>query len=403
MRRRPPLLFYCQHSLGMGHLVRSLALARALAKHFRVVFLNGGPLPDLLALPSGIKIVNLPPLGFGRDMQLVSRDTSNSVEDAEVVRRRVILDTFTSLRPEAVLIELFPFGRKKFAKELLPLLELARIGDAPLPVVACSLRDILVNRAQSHDDLVVERANRYFDAILVHSDPAFARLEETFHPQSALRVPVRYTGFVSSERVIHPLPAGGRKGRVIVSAGGGLVGDPLLRAAIEAYPLVAKSEQLEMKVIAGPFLPEVSWRELRALAKGKKGLFLKRSVPNLCSELAEARASISQCGYNTAMDLLRSRVPALVVPFAEGRESEQTNRARRLESMGALRVLPEDELNPQRLADEIRALLRFKPQSGDLNLDGARTSAWIMAELVQRRNLDRVKRQPAALEPKEQQ
>jgi hypothetical protein len=27
---------------------------------------------------------------------------------------------------------------------------------------------------------------------------------------------------------------------------------------------------LEIKVIAGPFLPEVSWRELRALAKGKK-------------------------------------------------------------------------------------------------------------------------------------
>jgi predicted glycosyltransferase len=250
---------------------------------------------------------------------------------------------------------------------------------------------------------VVERANRYFDAILVHSDPAFARLEETFHPQSALRVPVHYTGFVSSERVTRPLPARRRKRRVIVSAGGGLVGDALLRAAIEAHPLVAKSERLEMSVIAGPFLPEVSWRELRALAKGNKDLVLKRSVPNLCSELAEASASISQCGYNTAMDLLRSRVAALVVPFAQGRESEQMNRARRLENMGALRVLPEDELNPQRLADEIRALLRFKPQSGNLNLDGARTSARIMAELVQRRRLDRAKRRPAATEREERQ
>jgi predicted glycosyltransferase len=336
-------------------------------------------------------------------MQLVSRDTSNTVEDAEILRQRVILDTFTSLRPEAVLIELFPFGRKKFAKELLPLLQLARNGDAPPPVVACSLRDILVNREQSHDDLAVERANRYFDAILVHSDPAFARLEETFHPQSALRVPVHNTGFVSSGRAIHPLPPGKRKRRVIVSAGGGLVGESLLRAAIEAYFLVAKSERLEMRVIAGPFLPEVAWRELRALAKDKKGLLLKRSVPNLCSELAKARASISQCGYNTAMDLLRSRVPALVVPFDQGRESEQMNRARRLESMGAVRVLPEDELNPQRLADEIRALLRFKPQSGNLNLDGARTSARIMADLVQRRSLNRAKRLPATTPKKEQQ
>jgi predicted glycosyltransferase len=385
VRNRPALLFYCQHSLGLGHLVRSLALARALTAHFRVVFLNGGPLPDGLPLPLGVKIVNLPPSGFGRDMRLVRREARGTVDDAEAPRKRIILDTFTALRPAAVLIEMFPFGRKKFAPEFLRLLRRARNSEAPTPVVACSLRDILADRAQSHGDLVVERANSYFDAILVHSDPAFARMEETFHRQSALRVPVHYTGFVSSGRVIHPTPASRRTRRVIVSAGGGLVGGPLLRAAIEAYSLVVKSEHLEMKLIAGPFLPEVSWRELRTLARGKKGLFLKRSVPNLCSELASASASISQCGYNTALDLLRSRVPALVVPFAQGRENEQLNRARRLESLGALRVLPEDELNPQRLAEEIRALLRFKPRSGNLNLDGARNSAQIMADLVRHR------------------
>jgi predicted glycosyltransferase len=63
-----------------------------------------------------------------------------------------------------------------------------------------------------------------------------------------------------------------------------------------SIPLVTKSEHLEMKVVAGPFLPEVSWGELRALATGKRGLFLRRSVLNLCSELAEATVSISQCG-----------------------------------------------------------------------------------------------------------
>ena len=31
MRARPSLLFYCQHSLGMGHLMRSVALTRSLA------------------------------------------------------------------------------------------------------------------------------------------------------------------------------------------------------------------------------------------------------------------------------------------------------------------------------------------------------------------------------------
>jgi predicted glycosyltransferase len=47
---KPALLFYCQHSIGMGHLTRSFALALALARDFRVAFLNGGPFLPALRL-----------------------------------------------------------------------------------------------------------------------------------------------------------------------------------------------------------------------------------------------------------------------------------------------------------------------------------------------------------------
>src|SRR6185369_15896664 len=114
MSRRPAILFYCQHSLGMGHLVRSMALAAGLAEQFRVVYLNGGPLPEGINLPSGMEIINLPPLGIDADGQLVSRDPSRTVAEARQIRRSMILETFHWLRPRIVLIELFPFGRKKF-------------------------------------------------------------------------------------------------------------------------------------------------------------------------------------------------------------------------------------------------------------------------------------------------
>ena len=42
---KPALLFYCQHSVGLGHLMRSYALTEALAERFRVVLLAGGELP----------------------------------------------------------------------------------------------------------------------------------------------------------------------------------------------------------------------------------------------------------------------------------------------------------------------------------------------------------------------
>jgi len=199
---KPALLFYCQHSLGIGHLTRSFALVRALTQRFRVVLLNGGPLPAGIAVPEGIELVHLPPVGLDVRHRLVSRDTALSLEQAQAQRRALILATFHSCRPALVLVELFPFGRKKFAAEILPLLRAAKACTAR-PVVACSLRDILVSARddqQRHDERARRLADRYFDAVLVHADPAFARLEESFRPARPLRVPVLYTGFVAPER-----------------------------------------------------------------------------------------------------------------------------------------------------------------------------------------------------------
>ncbi len=384
----PTLLFHCQHSLGMGHLVRSLAIAAGLAEYFRVVFLNGGPLPKGTKAPDGVELVALPPLGLGPDgHSLVSRDRRRTVDRVQQMRRRTILATLEATRPSVVLIELFPFGRKKFADELIPLIEAARSPGSQRPLILCSLRDILVGRRPDqhhHDERASTLANRYFDAVLVHADPAFARLEESFRPRSPLRIPVHYTGFVANDNAGNApgqqrtLP---RRPPIVVSAGGGLVGEPLFRAAVEAHAELWPTEHVPMKLIGGPFVPEEAWQALRAAARGRRGLQLRRQVPDLRAELQGAAASISQCGYNTAMDILRAGIPALVVPFAEGLEDEQMTRARRLERLGAVRVLDSRRLDGATLADGIRALLQFQPRRVNLDMDGERTTAQIVATL----------------------
>ncbi len=124
---RPTVLIYCQHSLGMGHLVRSLALARGLTTRFDVVFLNGGRFPEAMAKPAGIEVIDLPPLGMGADAsaELVSLDARYDVATAQALRQTMILDALERTRPAAIVIELFPFGRKKFANEIVPLLQAA--------------------------------------------------------------------------------------------------------------------------------------------------------------------------------------------------------------------------------------------------------------------------------------
>jgi predicted glycosyltransferase len=388
MTSRPTLLFYCQHAMGMGHLVRSLALAEALSHSFRVVLLNGGELPSTLSLPQTIEIVNLPPLRLAGG-QLISCDNRYSVAQAQRARIDQILNSLRQLRPEVLLTELYPFGRKKFEFELLPLLEEAKTHAYFTPLIVCSLRDILVSGKsdqQEHEQRIVSAANRWFDAILVHSDPSFARLEESFHPRTALSPAGHHTGFVVGNRQNVSRDRLGN-GPVVVSAGGGHYGFQLLNSAIEAHALLSETEPFTMKVVAGPFLPEAEWKKLRVAINGRRGVTLVRSVPDLFAELVQARASVSQCGYNTAMEIIQSEIPALVVPFADGGEDEQLKRARRLEALGALRVMEQKEMTPQRMASEIRKLIDFQPRTMHLNFDGARRSTEILCELLERRRV----------------
>jgi predicted glycosyltransferase len=353
---RPALLFYCQHSVGLGHLMRSYALCEKLADRFRVVLLCGGELPQGIAPPEQVELVALPPLGVRPGGGFGSGDPRYTTEDAWAIRSQRIHETLQRTRPKVVLVELFPFGRAKFARELLPLLQAARDRGA---FTACSLRDMLVStrsNQREHDDRAATLANAHLDAVFVHCDPRFARLEETFKPAEPLSIPVHYTGFVAKG---NEATEDDRGEHIVVSAGGGRVGAPLIKAAMEA------SDGRPMRAIAGPLMPQADYDKLQELAPANVELI--RSVPDLAAELTRAKASISQCGYNTALDLLRTRVPALVVPYATPEEDEQTRRARRLEQLGVLQVATH-------INGDLPRLLDFTPSPTTLDLAGAATT-----------------------------
>jgi hypothetical protein len=136
----PRLLFYCQHAVGLGHLARSLALADGLARRFDVVLLNGGRLPAGTQVPDGVRLVNLPALGHDDVFDLVSHEPNMDVADIVAVRPRLLQAALHEHRPDVVLVELFPFGRKKFSFELLPFLEATsgRAGGPTASSTPCS-------------------------------------------------------------------------------------------------------------------------------------------------------------------------------------------------------------------------------------------------------------------------
>jgi len=381
---RPTLLFYCQHSLGIGHLTRSFALVHALTKCFRVVFLNGGRLPPNIHVPPDCELIDLPPLGMDDGHTVVSRDASHDLAQAQAKRRALIERCALTLRPAVLLVELFPFGRKKFAGEILSMIRLTRRQSGARAMVVCSLRDILVDvrpDQQLHDERARWLADRYFDAVLVHADPGFARLGDSFRPRRPLRTSVHYTGYVVPTRPAANVASADQRGsHLLVSAAGGIVGSRLFHAALQARTLL--QHPLPIRVIAGPFLPDAHWAALQHAADGVPGVDLLRRVPDMVAQMRTARASLSQCGYNTALDIVVSGVPALVVPYQTPTENEQHERATRLAALGTLLHLSEAELTPQCLAAEIGTLMRFSPRPAALDLDGATRSTELLDQLL---------------------
>src|SRR5262249_7318213 len=151
-------------------------------------------------------------------------------------RRALVLEAFEAVQPDVVLMESYPFGRRAFWAELDALIAAARTLRAPVLV---SIRDILVakdNPARYAE--IAAHIRRDIDAVLVHGDPRLVPLEASFPAAAEIADKVRYTGYVTGPQSGAPAAdwsAVGR-GEVLVSAGGGAVGAPLLRAAIAARP-----------------------------------------------------------------------------------------------------------------------------------------------------------------------
>ncbi|MCH8198362.1 MAG: glycosyl transferase family 28, partial [Proteobacteria bacterium] len=90
--------------------------------------------------------------------------------------------------------------------------------------------------------------------------------------------------------------------------------------------------------------------------------------------------SVSQAGYNTMMDILTSGARAVVVPYLNGRQTEQSLRAECLAKRGVVRVLSGGAITPDALARAIDAAAAGAPADGaGIDLNGAAKSARLVA------------------------
>ena len=252
------ILFHVQHLLGIGHVKRAAVIARTAADAGLevTVALGGPPVPGV---DFGAARIAALPAAFAADAdfkRLVDAD-GKAIDDAwRAKRREALLGLFARVRPDVLLFELFPFGRRQFRFEILPLLETAA-GTA----VACSVRDILVAKPKPERNReVAETVRRWFHRVLVHGDPAVVPFEATFPEAAAITERIVYTGYVVDEPPLQAESAAGRD-EVLISAGGGSVGADLYRTALAAKPL-SRLRDRTWRLLVGrtwpPTLPPIS-------------------------------------------------------------------------------------------------------------------------------------------------
>jgi predicted glycosyltransferase len=376
------VLFYVQHLLGIGHLQRALTLADAIAlEDITVTLVLGGAPPPWPISAQAERVVQLTPVS-ARDAsfkELVGPAGRPIDQKLRNSRREALLAAFDMAKPDAIVIEAYPFGRRAFRFELEPLLEAARARRPRLRIL-CSLRDIVVvpDDATRRRDIVA-RVRADFDFVLVHGDPDFIPLDASFPAASEIADRLIYTGYISAPDQPAATVETAGVDEVLVSVGGGAVGGTLLTTAVEARRRGCLTG-LTWRLLAGPNLPVETFSRLAGSLPA--GVILERYRREFPQMLRRCRVSVSQAGYNTILDILAASVPAVVVPFASERETEQRLRAERLAARGVLELVDEVDLTPDRLSRAVERAIERGPGSMRVRTGGAPRAASLIGDMI---------------------
>lgn len=416
---RKRIVFYSQHLVGVGHHFRNREIVRALAGHHDVFFIDGGRAFSGGDLPDDVEVIQLTPVYASRG-GLVAEDSERDIKVVLQERQRLLSDTINKIDPDVLIIEFFPFDRWTFRGELISAIDVARKMNPDVKVI-CSLRDIPMRAKTSNlvrypipeglittgkfqfysvpfggaeqvDTLMAQRyytevcptLNTHFDAVYVHADPQVTRLEEHFPWTDDIEIPVVYTGYVSEKLKRTELNGISPDPFVLVSAGGGVEALELVEPSIDAWKILCDqgiAKNRHMVICTGPFLSDEHYYTLEKKCE-EYPIRLMRFVSDFPSWMYCADFSISRAGYNTCMNVLETKTPALLVPSVA--MGDQVFRANKLAKLGITQMLNPSEAHPDIIADAIRQGLSQPPITHTIDLDGANKTCTLVSDLSTR-------------------
>jgi predicted glycosyltransferase len=375
----PRVLIYSHDTYGLGRLRRCMLVAGRLAADSEepsVLVATGSPRAQAFHLPPGCDTVKLPSVAKQGKGQYEPRTLNTSLAEVMALRAELLKSAGRSFGPDLILVDHSHVGMHGELQSLFD--DLDRWPRRP--AVVLGLRDVIDDAATVRREWdaagVWDILESVYDRIVVYGDPALPTTAQELELATRFPDKVRVVGYLG--RLIRPaVPNGDGRPTIVVTAGGGGDGHALLAAYATFLERLPGPAPFRSVVVTGPFL---SHRKRDAITARYRTLSHPIEVTAFTDRfdelLASAAGVVSMAGYNTVVEILSARVPALLVPRRTP-TMEQWIRARRLADLDGDDFRVMDAPDPPGIASFVhRALERGSVGGPRVRLDGlARTVA----------------------------
>jgi predicted glycosyltransferase len=382
------IAIYSQDGFGLGHMQRTASIAWELYRlrpEASILTFSDSQLGQFFPISPHHDYIKLPSIAKEGPGNWKATHLRMSFPDILDLRKELISNALLHYAPDIFLVDHMPHGAMG---ELLPALEaMKHFGLKTQNVLG--LRDILDSPEVTINRWQVEGAydviERFYARILVFGMQDVYDVGEKYQlPESALKK-LFYCGYVANLdheknayniRARYLASAAADTSLVVVMAGGGADGYAMMSTLIEALPKVLEEQPCILAIITGPFMPVELIADLERRA-GRLPVQMLEAVTDSTSYISAADLVIAMAGYNTSVEILRNKTPAILIPRA-GPSAEQRTRASIFAAKHWVDTIDPDEVTPENLAESISLHLRnpnVKKPSTLPNLSGAAVAA----------------------------
>lgn len=364
------IAFHTQYYRGLGHAMRIKYIS------------------DNLPANSFVMINQLfnPPIEYNTKFSYYLEEKPDKLENdykflmkKDKVRRRVArLIKILDMHPEItkLVCEGFPFCRQQFSYEYFSLFEECRTRGIKIII---SIRDFPWDEPhyESLQDWVAKTTNQtinhYNCKILIHGDDKYlplmadaVRNYQWSELEKDLCDKVHYTGYVCNPDIKDYKK---QNNDVYISCGlnkeeGFYIYNKILKSLVPKFPNLN-------------FIIPLGDKDLHSKIgdRASKNVKIVNYIPNLSKKLESCTAYITYGGYNSTTDILKARIPSIIIPRQDGHKLEQLIRCYKFEEFNWFKVCSYYNLGHiHKYLQDIIDNNNFPPQN-DLNLEGAYNSA----------------------------